>query len=58
MQIRSAAASTLRPVREDGPDEDVKSIRAIAKHPAAVRAAVDMFIDQARALLESSARPE
>jgi hypothetical protein len=38
--------------------KDVKAIQTIAKHPDAVRAAVDMFIDQARALLESSARPE
>ena len=38
--------------------KDVKAIQTIPKHPDAVRAAVDMFIDQARALLESSARPE
>ena len=39
-------------------NKDVKAIQAIGKHPDAVRAAVDLFIDQARALLESSARPE
>jgi len=39
-------------------NKDVKAITAIPKHPDAVRAAVDMFIDQARALLEGSSRPE
>lgn len=38
--------------------KDVKRIIAIPKHADAVRAAVDMFIDQVRALLEGSARPE
>jgi hypothetical protein len=39
-------------------NKDVRSIQSIGKHPEAVRAAVDMFIDQARALLEGSTRPE
>jgi hypothetical protein len=39
-------------------NKDVKAIKAIAKHPDAVRSAVDMFFDQARALLEGSTRPE
>ena len=39
-------------------NKDVKAIQVIGKHPEAVRAAVEMFIDQARALLEGSTRPE
>ncbi|MDR3474370.1 MAG: hypothetical protein P4M09_22200 [Devosia sp.] len=39
-------------------NKDVKAIQGIGKHPDAVRAAVDMFIDQAKALLEGSTRPE
>ena len=39
-------------------NKDIKAIQSIPKHPDAVRTAVDMFIDQARALLEGSTRPE
>ena len=39
-------------------NKDVKAIKDIPKHPDAVNAAVDMFIDQAKALLEGSTRPE
>lgn len=39
-------------------NKDVKAIQSIPKHPDAVRAAVDMFVEQARALLEGSSRPE
>ena len=37
---------------------DVRAIQAIPKHDDAVRAGVELFIDQARALLEGSARPD
>lgn len=37
---------------------DVKEIVGIRKHDEAVRAAVDLLIDQARSLLEGSSRPE
>ena len=37
---------------------DVRAIQAIPKHDDAVRAAVDLFVDQGRALLEGSAKPE
>lgn len=39
-------------------NKDVKDIQKIGKHPDAVKAAVDLFIDQARVLLEGSSRPE
>ena len=50
-EVESGATKTVL-------NKDVKAIKAIAKHPDAVRAAVDMFFDQARALLEGSTRPE
>src|SRR3954453_1180410 len=37
---------------------DVRAIQAVPKHDDAVRAAVDLFVDQGRALLEGSAKPE
>ncbi|MBY0329414.1 MAG: hypothetical protein K2X49_01925 [Acetobacteraceae bacterium] len=37
---------------------DVRAITAIPKHDNAVRAAAELFVDQARALLESSTKPE
>jgi hypothetical protein len=38
--------------------KDVRAIQSIPKHDDAVRAAVDLFVDQGRALLEGSSRPE
>ena len=38
--------------------KDVKAVQAIGKHADAVRLSVDMFVDQTRALLEGSSRPE
>lgn len=40
------------------PAADVKKILAIPKQPDAVRAAVEMFAEEARAMLEGSARPD
>ncbi len=50
-EVESGATKTVL-------NKDVKAIKAIAKHPDAVHAAVEMFFDQARALLEGSTRPE
>ena len=38
--------------------KDVRAMQAIPKFDDAVRASADLFVDQARALLEGSARPE
>ncbi|MBB3951520.1 argonaute/piwi family protein [Aureimonas jatrophae] len=40
------------------PNRDIKTVLAVPRHDDAVRSAVDVFIDQARSLLEGSSRPD